>query len=338
MAMDMDNPELFDLNPQDPQDSPENPDIKSAPDPDHETLVETDLETGSESVPEPDLEPDLEPVSELEPEYEPEPQKAASARRSKQRKPTSFSFMRGLQTALGAAFIVATLFTIWTPGSLISRGLEPRMAEALVSASGADPVALDAAVEPGPLEGFDRIGIVAGHYGSDSGSVCTSGLTEAEMNLKIATLVQKDLTDRGYEVDLLEEFDDRLMGYQGKLLVSIHLDSCEYVNDQATGFKVAAALSAQDVAASQRLTACLSDRYAKVTELPYHAGSVTDDMTYYHAFSEIDPGTVAAIIEAGFLNRDYRIITEQTDLLAEGIVAGILCYLNNEAVTPDQAP
>jgi N-acetylmuramoyl-L-alanine amidase len=335
MAMDMDNPEFSDLN---ARDVPSDPDFESAP----ETDVGTGFGTVSEAVSEDESnsEPELDPGfdMEAESEQEVEPQRASSSRRSKQRKPASFSFMRGLQTALGAAFIVATLFTIWTPGSLISRGLEARMAEALESASGAAPIALDAGVEPGILEGFDRIGIVAGHYGSDSGSVCTNGLTEAEMNLKIATLVQKDLTDRGYEVDLLEEFDDRLMGYRGKLLVSIHLDSCEYVNDQATGFKVAAALSAQDVVASQRLTACLSDRYAKVTDLPYHAGSVTDDMTYYHAFSEIDPGTVAAIIEAGFLNRDYRIITEETDLVAEGIVAGILCYLNNEAVQPDQAP
>jgi N-acetylmuramoyl-L-alanine amidase len=51
-------------------------------------------------------------------------------------------------------------------------------------------------------------------------------------------------------------------------------------------------------------------------------------MTYYHAFSEIDPVTTAAIIEAGFMNMDYRLITEETDLVADGIVAGILCFLS----------
>ena len=105
-----------------------------------------------------------------------------------------------------------------------------------------------------------------------------------------------------------------------------------------TGFKVAAALSAQDVADSQRLTTCLSQRYAEITGLPYHAGSVTDDMTYYHAFSEIDPQTTAAIIEAGFMNLDYQFLTEETDQVVEGIVAGILCYLNNEAISATQNP
>jgi len=255
----------------------------------------------------------------------------------KEPKPRSFNFWRGLTTALGAAFIVATLFTLWMPGSLIESGLEARMAQALESASveGAAPARTPDATAQAKS---NRIGIVAGHYGSDSGAVCSNGLTEVEMNLKIATLAQKTLSDRGYQVDLLEENDTRLNGYQAALLVSIHLDSCEYVNDQATGFKVATALSVQNVANGQRLVSCLSSRYGEITGLPYHAGSVTDDMTYYHAFNEIEPSTTAAIIEAGFMNMDYRFITEETDKIAEGIAAGILCYMNNEAIQTNQGP
>lgn len=252
--------------------------------------------------------------------------------------PKPFTFWRGLSTVLGAAFIVATLFTLWTPGSLVQSSLEARMAQVLESAANDTAAGLEISTDPTEEAASNRIGIVAGHYGFDSGAVCSNGMTEAELNLEIATLVQKDLTDRGYEVDLLEEFDDRLNGYQGAVLVSIHLDSCEYINDQATGFKVAAALSVQDVSDSQRLTTCLSQRYQEVTGLPYHAGSVTDDMTYYHAFNEIDSNTIAAIIEAGFLNMDYQFITEETDQIAQGIVAGILCYLNKETLQPTQGP
>jgi N-acetylmuramoyl-L-alanine amidase len=248
------------------------------------------------------------------------------------RKPSSFSFWKGLQTVLGAAFIVASLFTLWTPGSLIESGLEARMAQALESAQDQDSSLAESTLSPEQQAQSNRIGIVAGHYGSDPGAVCTNGMTEAELNLEIATMAQKQLVDLGYDVDLLEEFDPRLTGYQGALVVSIHLDSCEYINDQATGFKVAAALSTQDIASSQRLVACMSDRYAKVTGLPYHSGSVTDDMTYYHAFYEIAPSTSAAIIEAGFMNMDYQFLTEKTDVVAEGIVAGILCYINNESI------
>jgi N-acetylmuramoyl-L-alanine amidase len=256
----------------------------------------------------------------------------------KPRKANPFNFWRGLQTVLGAAIIVASLFTLWTPGSLVESGLEARMAQALQSAQEENAVVDEPVLDPEQDLESNRIGIVAGHYGSDPGAVCSNGVTEAEVNLEIATMVQKQLVDLGYEVDLLEEFDPRLIGYQGAVVVSIHLDSCEYVNDQATGFKVAAALSTQNVADSQRLVACMSDRYNKVTGLPYHAGSVTDDMTYYHAFNEIAPETNAAIIEAGFMNMDYRFLTERTDVVAEGIVAGILCYINNEAIQSNQNP
>lgn len=260
---------------------------------------------------------------------------------TKQEKPKRakrFNFLRGLQTTLGAAFVVATLFTLWTPGSLVESGLEARMAQVIDSALGDDEGALAVESETAGGEDVGRIGIVSGHYGYDSGAVCENGTTEVEMNLKISSIVQKNLSDLGYQVDLLEEFDPRLTGYVGAVLISIHLDSCAYINDQATGFKVAAALSSQNAVSSQRLTTCLSDRYEQITGLPYHAGSVTDDMTYNHAFTEIDPDTNAAIIEAGFLNKDYDFITEETDRIAEGIVAGILCFLNEEAITPGQDP
>lgn len=260
-------------------------------------------------------------------------EEAARPQQPKHRR--SFSFWQGLQTVLGAAFIVATLFTLWTPTSLVEGQLEARMATALE-----DLFEEEAAPE---TEGWDaetmnRIGIVAGHYGSDPGAVCPNGTTEVELNLKIAALVQKQLTHLGYQVDLLEEFDQRLWGYQAAVLVSIHLDSCEYINELATGYKVAAALASRDASESQRLTRCLSTRYGEITGLPYHAGSVTDDMTYYHAFNEIDPGTMAAIIEAGFMNLDFQFITEETDTVAEGIVAGILCYLYDEPIEPAQNP
>jgi N-acetylmuramoyl-L-alanine amidase len=270
--------------------------------------------------------PDQEPIPE-EPEEFQEEAPSSRKRATHQNVNKPFTFWRGFQTALAAAFIVASLFTLWTPGSLVQSSLEIRMAQALEAASG-DAESVEATLESDPASQLTNIGIVSGHYGFDPGAVCSNGTTEAELNLEIATLVQKKLADLGYTVDLLEEFDDRLDGYQGLLLLSIHLDSCEYVNDQATGFKVAAALSESNVASSQRLITCLSEKYAEVTGLPYHAGSVTEDMTYYHAFSEIDPATTAAIIEAGFMNMDYRFITEETDRIAEGIVAGILCFLS----------
>ena len=57
-------------------------------------------------------------------------------------------------------------------------------------------------------------------------------------------------------------------------------------------------------------------------------------MTNYHAFDEINTDTTAAIIEAGFLNLDRKILTESTDEVAQGIVDGINCFVRNESISP----
>jgi N-acetylmuramoyl-L-alanine amidase len=184
------------------------------------------------------------------------------------------------------------------------------------------------------------IGIVAGHSGNDSGAVCDDGLTEAQVNMDLATRAQRFLIEQGLDVDLLQEFDSRLSNYQATALVSIHADSCDYINDQATGFKVASALANPRPERAARLTACLRSRYAQATGLTLH-NSITIDMTSYHAFDEINPETTASIIEVGFLNLDRRILTEQADQVARGIADGILCYINNEDVnqaTPTLPP
>jgi N-acetylmuramoyl-L-alanine amidase len=65
---------------------------------------------------------------------------------------------------------------------------------------------------------------------------------------------------------------------------------------------------------------------------------VTGDMSNYHAFSEINPNTPAAIIETGFMNLDRQILTEKPDLIADGITSGILCFIRNEDVNATQVP
>jgi N-acetylmuramoyl-L-alanine amidase len=240
-----------------------------------------------------------------------------------------------LQTVISAAFIVATLFTVWSPTSLVSKSLEERMSEALVAAEINTESQVNADITPDPLTA-KRIGLVVGHQGNDSGAVCPDGLTEVEINSKIATYVQQRMIGLGYEVVLFDEFDERLNNFQGATLLSIHADSCDYINDMATGFKVAAALSASKFDNSTHLVNCISERYAQTTGMIFHYQSITNDMSYYHVFDEIDPQTTAAIIETGFMNLDKQMLTDKAELLAEGIVGGLLCYLNNEPIQQPQ--
>ena len=242
-------------------------------------------------------------------------------------------FAQVISSVVGVGVVTATLFSLWMPGTLMPSSLQNRLAQA-ANPSQAEMLTAtpEAAILP---SGFPakKIGIVVGHRGSDSGAVCSNGLTELEVNSNVATFAQMKLIDMGYDVELLDEFDARLKDYQAGLLFSIHADSCDYINDSATGFKVAAALSETKSDNSKRLVQCIADRYANITGLRYHYQSVTNDMTRYHAFSEIDPNTTAGIIEIGFLNLDQEILTSNPELLADGIVAGVKCYMNNEGVS-----
>jgi N-acetylmuramoyl-L-alanine amidase len=237
--------------------------------------------------------------------------------------------LRAVQATIGIAILMATLFTALPSRGLVAGNFYEQLSMVLTPRPGANM--------PVVSQPQERIGIVAGHSGNDSGAVCVDGngnvtLTEADVNLEIAALVQQQLTQKGYQVDLLREFDTRLNGYRALAIVSIHNDSCEYINDQATGFKVAAALNTSDVNRANRLTACMVDRYERTTGMTFHAGSITGDMREYHAFREIDPNTVAAIIETGFLNLDREMLTHHTEQVAEGVVQGILCFAKNENI------
>ena len=176
------------------------------------------------------------------------------------------------------------------------------------------------------------VGIVAGHWGNDSGTVCPDGVTEQQTNLEVAKKVTERLRARGVWVDLLQEFDPRLEGFQADLLVSIHADSCDPIDADppATGFKVARSTGTQIPTVADKLVDCLRIEYQKATQLDFHENSITRDMTSYHSFNEIDPGTQAAIVETGFLHLDYDMIVKQPDKPAAGIANGIFCFLKTQ--------
>ncbi|MBI3362318.1 MAG: N-acetylmuramoyl-L-alanine amidase [Chloroflexi bacterium] len=243
--------------------------------------------------------------------------------------PGAFEAARHVLVVFCVAAAVATIFTAWSPASILPSQTARQIAIALATRVGANSTAQPATSTPRPAP---RIGLVAGHMGNDSGAVCPDGLTEASVNLEVANRVKAALEAAGFQVDLLNEFDDRLVGYKAVALVSIHADSCDFINDQATGFKVASALQSPVPDKAARLVACVQDRYSDRTHMNYHAQSITFDMTAYHAFREIDAQTPAAIIETGFLNLDRKILTEQPDLVAQGVTEGILCYARNEPV------
>lgn len=249
---------------------------------------------------------------------------------------SSSQFTRQVAVTFGIAALIATVLTAWKPASLDPGELVGELMAALEGSSEESA----AQVELPELSEALPIGVVSGHAGphpdsglDDPGATCPDGLTEAEINSEIARRVVTGLEGSGFKTVLLEEFDARLDGFRGSALVSIHADSCAAINDEATGFKVSAAIDTAVPGRSQRLVACMADRYGRATDLRYHPSSVTLDMTEYHTFFEIDSLTPAAIVEVGFLFLDRDFLTEHPEKAARGIVDGLLCFVNNEPAT-----
>jgi N-acetylmuramoyl-L-alanine amidase len=239
---------------------------------------------------------------------------------------------RVLQTTLSVAILVATLFVGFSPkmfsgdiNAIISNAINPQTDQGVSVTTQINTV---------------RIGIVSGHWGNgdDPGAVCADGTNEKDVNLAVSTLVRQKLEARGYQVDMLQEFDPKLDGYEGALLLSIHSDTCDAINSDATGFKVASSAYSTDRNLADRLTACLEQRYGVATGLQYRPGNITIDMTDYHAFSVINPVTTAGIIEIGFLNLDKDLLVNHPDTVAEGVTAGVLCFVTNESVQALSTP
>jgi N-acetylmuramoyl-L-alanine amidase len=185
-----------------------------------------------------------------------------------------------------------------------------------------------------------RVGVVAGHWWPDEngvsrdvGAVCDEGtpnqLTELEVNFEVAQRVVFALKQSGYRADLLQEWDARLDGYRADALISIHADACLY--PEASGFKVARVIDSAVPQEEDRFIACLVKYYGARTGLYFHEGSVTADMTVYHTFYEIAPETPAVIMETGFMLADRELLTQRQDLVAQGIVDGLICFLQGES-------
>ena len=243
---------------------------------------------------------------------------------------------RGQQTMFSITIVVLLAMGVLAGIELFGARVQSQSREVqipLPNTLAAPTVGAIEAREPGPNEEtWPLVGIVSGHKGYDPGAVCPDGLTEVQINHAIAFEVVNLLNRKRIRADLLDEFDERLTDYQADALVSIHSDSCNIPG--ATGFKVARVTDSVIPEAEDLLVSCLTQEYATYTGLPYHHASITDGMTGYHAFREIDRLTPGAIIETGFLLGDRRILQQKPKIVARGIAAGIICFLETTAVEP----
>jgi N-acetylmuramoyl-L-alanine amidase len=249
-------------------------------------------------------------------------------------RPPKFNFWTSLGTTLSVAILVATLFTVWTPAGLFSNQLADSLARAVSSQAAPNRNLPTKTPFLTP-----HIGLVSGHWGEEKpGFICPDGTRESDVNLAITTLVRQGLVEQGYTVDLFKEFDPALRQYTGLMLLSIHTDTCTYIDDTATGFKLASSYYTDGTNSKiERLSACIIDRYSSETGLKY-INIVTDDMTKFHTFEEVHVDTPTLIMEPGYLNLDRELLTKSPEKVAKAITDGLLCYLKNQPMLPTPTP
>jgi N-acetylmuramoyl-L-alanine amidase len=245
---------------------------------------------------------------------------------------------RSFIVVIVSAVLGATILAFWTDPDNLSDDQRASVLQPAQSTSAAVLVATPTTLAtPNYLL---RIGIVSGHAGpeNDPGAVCPDGLTEAEINRAVALRVVQDLRERGYNVDLLDEFDERLEGYEAAALVSIHSNDCTDYGEFVSGYLVSQAEARAEGGPDTRLRECVAAAYGEGTGLDRRFG-LTRDMTDYHIFRSIHPRTPGIIVELGFMLGDREMLTTQPDMIAESIATGVLCFLEtpaNEFVpTPD---
>jgi N-acetylmuramoyl-L-alanine amidase len=229
---------------------------------------------------------------------------------------------RVLETAQ-KVLLVTMVFIVLTIGYLSWRAFHlPNDTTALEVPSPVPTKTLIPTSKPPP-----KVGIVAGHYRFDSGAICPDGLQEVEINLAVAEKVVALLRRKGYQVELLGELDEAILGYQADAFVSLHADSCDIPG--ASGFKVARVTNSAVPEEEDRLVECLWNEYEKWTGLARHEDSITPDMRQYHAFRKIAPDTPGAIIEMGFMLDDRNILLYEQEKVARGVASGVICFLED---------
>ncbi len=70
--------------------------------------------------------------------------------------------------------------------------------------------------------------------------------------------------------------------------------------------------------------------HSTATQLPFHGGKITSDMTHYQGLNEIIPKSPAAILELGFLGSDHDLLKNHRELLAQGVAPGIRDFLHGD--------
>ena len=283
--------------------------------------------------------PTFEESPSLEPQLE-APQIQRVRRRAVMRRPRAGSFASGF---MGTLFVVTVSTALIA--TLLMFFVNPEyLNPAVVQGLQLDRADLVNGGLPTPVQTpiwMQRIGIISGHRGNDSGAICTDDwgnvlLREVDINFAVSERVVARLKARNYAVDMLDEVDPRLENYRAAALVSIHANTCYDFGEYVSGYIVAISEARPAIGIDAFLRECIAINYGARVPLR-RSFTLTENMTNNHAWQKIHPLTPGMILEMGYMLADQAVLTEDPDLLADAITAGILCFMENSMSAPSQA-
>lgn len=170
----------------------------------------------------------------------------------------------------------------------------------------------------------DELSRLRGNTGASGG-----GITEIEVNLKIAEETKKILSEHSIDVEILPATVPPR--YWADVFVAIHADG--NINKSVSGFK--AASPRRDFTKNGgELVKFIESEYESATGMVKDQ-NISRNMTGYYAFAwhryehAVNPMTASAILETGFLSspKDRKIIVDKPELSAKGLARGIIKYL-----------
>ena len=288
----------------------------------------------AQATPEGEAEPSLAPKSEEHPIRRVRPRLIL---RPPQRASMAGGFLGTIFVVMVSTALVATLLMFFVNPEYLSpavvQGLQLEREDRGAGIVAARPTAVRTP------QWLRRIGIISGHRGlgrtlnRDPGAVCYDEfkrvtLEEETINFAVSTRVVANLEALNFAVDMLDEFDPRLVDYRADALVSIHANSCIDYGEVVSGYIVSKSDARPDTGNDVFLRECIALNYAANIPLA-RSYNETEDMVNNHAWRKIHPLTPGVILEMGFMLADQEILTTQHDLLAHAITMGILCYIEN---------
>lgn len=202
-------------------------------------------------------------------------------------------------------------------------------------------IAKTANTAPGDSLAGIRIVIDPGHGGFDGGSIGATGTEEADINLAISKLLQKELESEGAEVIMLREEDEALgkekqddMAKRRELIetsgqdVTISIHQNKFGDAAVCGPQV---FYAPDSVEGEKLAKCIQDSMNEALEI--QKPRIQMEGNYYIVKSGAVP---AVIVECGFLSNpeeEAKLKTEEYQKkVAKAVREGITVYLKGQGV------